>query len=307
MDGVLTLVVWDADSAKAQMAMDAASEEVREIDRVADRWRSDSEVFALNQAAGKGSVALSETLVGLLQASLALARETNGWTDVTVGSMVKIWGFDQPLKGEKRELPPNAAIEKGKKGIGYQKILLDPGLRTAALPAGSELDFDLLIRGYALDRAGKILQDYEIQTAKLNLGDQWLFLGASPESTPWKVEIRDPRRPSAPVAWLAVEQGGVAIRTDEEQYFIAEGRRYAKIIDPRTGWPVRGTAAVAVAAPTATEADGWANAMFVAGAEHGTKWMSAQKEQAAVWVSADAAGKDAVRFVETPRAKVSLP
>ena len=54
---------------------------------------------------------------------------------------------------------------------------------------------------------------------------------------------------------------------------VIDGRRYAHILDPRTGWPVRGLAAVSVLAPSCLLA-GTAATIAMLHGEAGRDWLA---------------------------------
>ena len=58
---------------------------------------------------------------------------------------------------------------------------------------------------------------------------------------------------------------------DYERFFTLDGKRYAHIIDPRTGYPVEGLKSVSVLCPDAELADALATAVFVLGKEEGLR------------------------------------
>lgn len=70
------------------------------------------------------------------------------------------------------------------------------------------------------------------------------------------------------VATLTLTNGqAVATSGCYEQYVVIGGERHTHILDPRTGWPVRGVAQVTVVAPSAALADALSTACFVLGPE----------------------------------------
>ena len=64
---------------------------------------------------------------------------------------------------------------------------------------------------------------------------------------------------------LALADRALGVSGSGEQFFVAGGKTYGHIIDPRSGWPVEGHALVAVAAPNAALADALATAFYVGG------------------------------------------
>jgi thiamine biosynthesis lipoprotein len=92
-------------------------------------------------------------------------------------------------------------------------------------------------------------------------------LGAPPdEARGWKVDIRHPQRPrehSATEVFLQdlslSSSGGYA------QRFVADGRTFSHIMDPRTGYPASGMLLVSVTAPRTIDSEAWAKPCFIQG------------------------------------------
>ena len=73
------------------------------------------------------------------------------------------------------------------------------------------------------------------------------------------------------------QDAAVATSGDYRNFFEADGKRYAHIVDPRTGSPVTTTlASVSVIAEDCTTADGWATALTVMGADAGYELATAR-------------------------------
>ena len=68
---------------------------------------------------------------------------------------------------------------------------------------------------------------------------------------------------------LPIEDKAVVTSGSYEKFIILNGKRYAHIIDPRTGYPTSGILSVTVFAPKAELADALATAVFVMGIETG--------------------------------------
>jgi thiamine biosynthesis lipoprotein len=88
------------------------------------------------------------------------------------------------------------------------------------------------------------------------------------------VAVRHPREDTVAVSMLRATGGSVSTSGDYERYFEQDGIRYAHIIDPRTGWPVRGRAAVSVYADDPFVADALSTALFVLGPDAGAALLS---------------------------------
>jgi thiamine biosynthesis lipoprotein ApbE len=64
-------------------------------------------------------------------------------------------------------------------------------------------------------------------------------------------------------------RAAVSTSSDYEKFFTIEGKRYSHIIDPRTGYPVKGIVSVTIATDNATRADALSTGVFVLGLEKG--------------------------------------
>jgi len=111
------------------------------------------------------------------------------------------------------------------------------------------------------------------QVRKLCLGCFFIDLGVNvrvsgrpSRGTGWSIEIRNPFDTSSTLGRLDLQSGwAVATSGQYERFVVIDGRRYGHIIDPRTGYPAVGLAAVTVIADDATMADALSTGLFVLG------------------------------------------
>lgn len=81
--------------------------------------------------------------------------------------------------------------------------------------------------------------------------------------------MADPRQPDRTLARLRLTDLAIVTSGDYEQFFLIDGRRYAHILDPRTGYPVDHARSVTIICPDAELADALATAVFVLGPDDG--------------------------------------
>jgi thiamine biosynthesis lipoprotein len=86
------------------------------------------------------------------------------------------------------------------------------------------------------------------------------------------VGVRHPRRPESALASIALASGAIASSGDYERVMIIDGVRYSHLLDPRTGWPVQGLAAVSVVASHCLIAGTASTIAMLKGAE-GIAWL----------------------------------
>src|SRR5262249_38168481 len=152
---VYTVVAYGEDRAKLVAAVDQAFEEVRRIDRMLSNYKKDSELSRINRDAGLALVPVSEEMFRLLEACGRDTRESEGAFDISVGPLMKIWGF---YKGSGR-LPHRAEVRGVLGRIGFSKVQLDASNRTVRFTtAGMELDPGGIGKGYAVDRMVDVLK-----------------------------------------------------------------------------------------------------------------------------------------------------
>jgi thiamine biosynthesis lipoprotein len=99
-------------------------------------------------------------------------------------------------------------------------------------------------------------------------------MGVPPdEPKGWRVEIRDPYTPSKTAAEVFLKDNSMSTSGSYEKFFRAEGRTYAHIMDPRTGYPAQGSVSVSVIAPRTLDSEAWAKPYFV----NGRQWAAKHK------------------------------
>ncbi|HXH96156.1 MAG TPA: FAD:protein FMN transferase, partial [Gaiellaceae bacterium] len=91
--GVLNRVTV-VDGEALPTALELAREEIAALDLACSRFRSDSELAAVNRARGR-TVRVSPLLLEALKVALAAAAETDGLVDPTVGPALRALGYDR--------------------------------------------------------------------------------------------------------------------------------------------------------------------------------------------------------------------
>ncbi len=222
----------------AQLAMaDAARLEQRY-----SRYRSDSVLSAINQvAAAGGSFALDEETASLLQYADTCYAQSDGLFDITSGLLRQAWDFRSGRLPEPQQIA--VLLER----IGWDKVDFDGS--AIRFPPGMELDLGGIVKEYAADRLATLCWNAGARHGLVNLGGDIRVIGPQPDGTPWRIGIRDPRRPAGgALLTIELQGGGVASSGDYERCITLDGVRYGHILNPQTGWPVQHMAAITVVA-----------------------------------------------------------
>ncbi len=104
-------------------------EEARRLDEMLSNYKPASEWSMVNREAANGPVRITPELFQLLAACVEYSRESEGAFDITVGPLMKVWGF---YKGS-GHLPHRAEVWGALNQIGYKNILLDTASANGAV------------------------------------------------------------------------------------------------------------------------------------------------------------------------------
>ncbi len=184
-----------------------------------------------------------------------------------IGKLIKLWGFHKDSFDENFAPEPEEirALLKSNPNMSQLEI---KGVRFTCHNPDIQIDLGGIAKGYALEKSLAALQEqFHINNILINAGGDIKSLG-NKGGSPWKIGIRDPFADTreAVIGSLEIDNGlSVFTSGNYERYYEAEGLKAHHIIDPRTGYPTKGTASVTVLHEDATTADAAATALFVAG------------------------------------------
>jgi thiamine biosynthesis lipoprotein len=260
-----TVRVCGPDARALPSVVAAALEELDRVDRLLSHYRPASPLSRLNREAAKGPVAVPAELLDVLSECLRWSRESDGAFDVTVGPLMKAWGF---FRDEGR-VPGDRELARVLEAVGYRHVVLDREAGTVSFDRpGVELDLGGIGKGYAVDRVVALLRQRGVASALVNLGGSSVYgLGAPPGETFWEVGIQDPTRPGKTALTVELRDRALSVSGGYARFFEENGVTYAHILDPRTGRPVQGVLSVAILSDSATDGDALDNVLFVEGLE----------------------------------------
>ena len=266
-----SLVLYGTDANRMRSASEQAFEEVRRLEQLLSNYRPESEWSEVNRFAADRPVRVSEELFQLLAACMDYSRRSEGTFDITVGPLMRLWGF---YKGTGR-LPHRAEVREVIARIGYKNVILDrPSLSVRFRRKGIEMDPGGIGKGYAVDRMVEVLKANGIYTALITAGGSSIYaMGAPPDEQGWRVKIRNPKNHAQSVQEVVLKNQSMSTSGNDEKFFWAQGHIYSHIMDPRTGFPAQGTLAVSVIAPRTIDSEAWTKPYFV----HGRQWTAKNK------------------------------
>jgi len=269
-----------------------------EVNQHLSTYDPKSEISAFNASRSTDAIVVSPQLRTVVEIAADVSAATGGAFDITVGPLVRAWGFGSGQGAGSPAAPyalvtTPAALDRTRGSTGYEKLELPPDVHTLRKAAPAlELDVNGIAPGYAVDLIAERFEALGVRDYLVELGGEVRARGRSPGGRPWRVAVEVPwsgeRKP-----YTLVELDGMSASTsgDYREFRIVGGRRVSHTIDPRTGAPVtNGLASVCVLLPSAARADGWATALMALGPEDGLV-LARKQGLAALFIERDASGR----------------
>ena len=256
-----TLYIYAPDAANADREAERAFAIVDQLDALLSNYKPQSELSRINHEAADHAVTTDPETFRFLQESLSWSACTDGAFDITVGKLMKAWGFFRSTG----HVPSETELAGVRAETGWKHVVLDRSTRTVRFTArGVELDPGGIGKGFAVDAAAKALREDGVHAALLSAGSSTIYgLGAPPDGAGWKVLVPDPEHANAAISTVVLHDSSLSTANCSEKHFIVRGHLYCHIMDPRTLQPVKGRLQATVIAPSATDSDALSNAMFV--------------------------------------------
>ncbi|MBN2742155.1 MAG: FAD:protein FMN transferase [Rhodobacteraceae bacterium] len=293
------------DPAPIRAALQAA---VAEVDAQMSTWNPDSDLMRLNAAPVAHWQMIPSHLFKVLRLGLEIGQASDGTFDIGMGDVVTAWGFGPDAASPERI---RTAITSAREGA-HKRLELDVEGGRIRKTAPITLDLNGIAKGYGVDRLAETLRGFEITAALVGIDGEMRALGLRPDGHPWAiaVEAPDPMR-RTPHSILALEDAAVATSGDYRHWVEVQGQRLSHTMDPRRGAPLMAPpASVTVVAQTCAQADAWASALMVLGADHGATLARQHGLDALFLLRDDGDGVHSVEvgrlFFDTPALNVPL-
>jgi thiamine biosynthesis lipoprotein len=264
------LVVTDPASLVA--AASILRSELDRVDRVASRFRVDSEISRLQAECGR-EVAVSPDLFELLVVSLRAAEATDGAVDPTVGGAMVRLGYDRDfteiVDGAAGRVPAPVPVP------GWKTIELDNSETTVRIPMGTQIDLGATAKAWSADRAAERVF-HELGCGVLvSLGGD-IAVSGPPPSGGFRIGLGEVSGGLPTGGAVAITSGGLATSGVAVRQWRLGGRLVHHLVDPSTSLPVKPMwRTVSVAAASCVDANTASTAAMVKGPE-ALSWLAAR-------------------------------
>lgn len=272
MGTVVTIEVVGHDrSARARRTRDLAIERAftwfDRVESVCSRFDATSELRRLCASTGV-DVVVSPMLFEAVRFAVAVAEETGGAFDPTVGARMEARGFN-------RDYRSGAVVGsevRTDESVSYRDVVLNESARSVRLERALVMDLGAVAKGLAIDMAVQELRPLE--NFVVDAGGDLYCGGHNAAEQPWTIGIRHPRERNALLTRVAITDAALCTSGDYERRVaegavadVADGEHH--VLDPSTGASPRDVISASVIAPTAMVADALGTAAFVLGCAEG--------------------------------------
>lgn len=222
--------------------------------------------------------------------SVYISQMTDGAFDITVGPLVRAWGFGPDDHKDFTEQKRDSLLRL----VGMDKIKLVDGRIVKTLP-GVTLDVNAVAQGYSVDVISRYFKSLGLSDFLVEIGGEVMAVG-SKGGAPWKIGIDRPEDnnmvPGQSLeAVIKVTDKAVSTSGNYRKFYVENGIKYSHEIDPKTGYPARNRLLSAtIVADDCTMADGIATACMVMGKEKSIEFIKSHPELSAFFVFSDDEG-----------------
>lgn len=203
---------------------------------------------------------------------------SDGAFDITVGPVVKAWGFGNGPEAKH----DTAYIDSLLQFVGMDKVKLEGRKVTKSAP-GVKLDVNALAQGYSVDIVCDFLDKEGIKNYLVEIGGEVKGKGINASNVQWRIGIDRPQDgnmiPGNELqAILETNDKAIATSGNYRKFYIENGIKYSHTINPKTGFPARNTLLSAtVVADDCITADALATSFMVMGVDKGKEFLSKLK------------------------------
>jgi thiamine biosynthesis lipoprotein len=264
MGSIVTIKAFCEDEKRCNLAIDAAFQEMKEIDRLMSVFDNNSQLSLVNLQSGEKEVHVDHRIIEVLESARTYNDDTEGAFDVTIEPLMELYGF----RDEKNDhhFPSDKEIAETLAGVGMNNVIVNDRQSTIALTnVNTRLDYGGIAVGYAIDRAVGILKSHGIESALINHSGDIYAIGSPPEEDGWEIGITDPMRKEDIITTLRIKDKALSTSGNYQNFIQADGNTIGHILNPANGRTASSILSGTTIAETALQADALSTGFFVMG------------------------------------------
>ncbi|MEG0181120.1 MAG: FAD:protein FMN transferase [Peptostreptococcaceae bacterium] len=269
---------------KAEEILSKCEEMVKDIDNKMNPSTLSSDIYKINENAGKSFTKVSKDTFDVIKTSIHFSHVSGGNFDVSIGSLVQLWN----IGNEKAKVPTQSEINTVLPTINYKNIVLDDKNTSIMLKhKGTKLDLGGIAKGYAADKVVSYLKEQKIEGAIVNLGGNIYTLGTKDGKNKFNIGIQDPTKPRGnSIGSLSTTNNSVVTSGIYERYIEKNGKIYHHILSPKTGYPVENElSSVTIISDNSMYCDALSTTTFSLGTKEGLKLIESMPNTEAIFIT----------------------
>ena len=222
--------------------------------------------------------------------SKQISQLTEGAFDITVGPLVRAWGFGPDEHKSFSESKRDSLLQL----VGMNKVDIRDGKIWKADQHVS-LDFNAIAQGYSVDVIYRYFDDLGIKSYLIEIGGEVRVKG-NKNGAMWKIGIDKPYDdnmiPGENLeAIISLDDRSLATSGNYRKFYVENGIKYSHTIDPKTGYPANNQLLSAtILADECAIADGIATACMVMGKDKTIEFLNLHPEFKGYLIYSDDSG-----------------
>ena len=268
---------------------------IKEVEGLLEHWNRLLDIYneydgmnnlcTVNRLAGQ-AVEVDPDLIEFVKYAKDMCALTNGEMDISLGAVLRLW--HDARVAEKPYVPSDEDLAEAARHVGFDLVEIDENANTLRLTDElASLDPGALGKGYAAEKAAKLLEDRSVTSYSMNFGGNIRLLGNRGDGSPWVIGIRDPLNPDEVAITLNLTDCSCVTSGVYERFFTVGGVRYGHIIDKDTLKPAEYFTSVSVICKDSALADALTTALFCMSFEDGLELVSSLQGVDAIWIWLD--------------------
>ncbi len=263
------------------------------INHTASLYDTNSIISKINN---NKTVDLNDDFIKIFNKSQEISKATDGCFDITVGELVKAWGFGFKNKTDLTQSKVDSLL----KYVGYNNIYIENHIVVKKHPE-TKIDFNAIAQGYTVDIVAEYFLKNKCTDFIIEIGGEVRVNGKKQNNEKWVVGIEKPAisEIADQIIQEKVSLNNKSISTsgNYRKFFIKDGIKYSHTIDPKTGYPVHHSLlSVSIIADDCTTADAYATAFMVMGIDKAKEFLKQHPTIEAYFIYSDSICKNQVYF-----------
>lgn len=238
---------------------------VDSLDKKLNGFDENSALAELNSSRHSSDKPLFE----IIEKSIELYKRY-GYTDITVGSLIYLWNISDGGK----TVPDDEQINSAMSEVGVQNVTLND--KEVLLSGNTEIELGAVAKGYALDKVRELFSSFKPKGAVADFGSSVLLYGKDRTFT---VDIQSPFESDEKIGRLEISDTFISTSGGYERFVEHDGKKYAHILDSKTGYPVKSDfASVTVICNSGILSDFLSTAIYIMGKDELLKHMDSLRK-----------------------------